>query len=391
MSVPASSPAPSASPSSRPLSAEQLARDLAVRDLTDPAAGPHALQLVLGRAVDALARHWDCRVRVHRGERVVTVADNYDHLNYRTDDVTRDARYTRYVDAGRMLRSHSSALVPGALRALASSPDAPAAVLLVCPGLVYRRDSIDRLHTGTPHQLDLWYLTRRPLPAGPADLTEMIAVLADALLPGRAYRTEDRVHPYTLAGRQLDVAAGREWVEVAECGLAHPRVLERAGLGPEWSGLALGMGLDRMLMLLKGIPDIRVLRSTDPAVAAQLTDLAPYRPVSALPAIRRDLSIAVDGADLAEDLGDRVRDSLGPDADCVETVEILADTPCRELPPQALARLGARPDQHNLLVKVVLRHLQRTLTDADANTLRDRVYAALHQGAAHQWAATDRS
>ncbi|RPE36370.1 PheS-related mystery ligase SrmL [Kitasatospora cineracea] len=388
----------------RHLSAEQLARDLAVRDLTDPAAGPHALQLLVDRAARALAGRWGCEVLVHRGERAVTVADNYDHLNYRADDITRDARYTRYVDDRRMLRSHSSALVPGALRALAAraaAGAAPESVLLVCPGLVYRRDSIDRLHSGTPHQLDLWYLTRRPLPAGPDDLTGMIAALAGALLPGAAYRTEERVHPYTLAGRQLDVAAGgngegngggnggadeEEWVEVAECGLAHPRVLAGAGLGPEWSGLALGLGLDRVLMLRKGIPDIRLLRSADPAVAAQLTDLAPYRPVSALPAVRRDLSVAVDGADLAEDLGDRVRDALGADADRVETVEVLAATPCRDLPPQALARLGARPDQHNLLLKVVLRDLHRTLTDAEANALRDRVYAALHQGTAHQWA-----
>ncbi|MFJ5228870.1 hypothetical protein ACIQBJ_03115 [Kitasatospora sp. NPDC088391] len=395
---PAAPAAPAPAHTVRPLSAEQLAADLAVRDLTDPAAGPHALQLVLDGAVDALTRHWGCPARVHRGERVVTVADNYDHLNYRADDVTRDTRYTRYVDDRRMLRSHSSALVPGALRALAAErPDGgPESVLLVCPGLVYRRDSIDRLHTGTPHQLDLWYLTRRPVPAGPDDLTAMIGVLAGALLPGRAYRTEERVHPYTLAGRQLDVGADGEWVEVAECGLAHPAVLAAAGLGPEWSGLALGMGLDRMLMLLKGVPDIRLLRSADPAVAGQLTDLAPYRPVSAQPAVRRDLSIAVDGSggdgsggtDLAEDLGDRVRDALGADADAVETVEVLSATPCRLLPPQALARLGARPDQWNLLVKLVLRDLRRTLTDQDANDLRDRVYAALHRGTAHQWAAS---
>ncbi len=379
---------PTTAPAPVPLSAEQLARDLAVRDLSDPAEGPHALQLLVDRAAEALSGHWSCPVRTHRGERIVTVADNYDHLNYRADDVTRDARYTRYVDGRRMLRSHSSALVPGALRALAAEHRAaPESVLLVCPGLVYRRDSIDRLHTGTPHQLDLWYLTRRQLSADSDDLTEMIAVLAEALLPGAEYRTEERVHPYTLAGRQLDVAAGGEWVEVAECGLAHPGVLAAAGLGPEWSGLALGMGLDRMLMLLKGIPDIRILRSADPAVAAQLTGLERYRPVSALPAVRRDLSIAVDRAELAEDLGDRVRDALDTDADCVESVEVLSTTPCRDLPPQALARLGARPDQYNLLVKVVLRHLHRTLTDADANALRDRVYAALHQGAVHQWAS----
>ncbi|GGV72789.1 hypothetical protein GCM10010277_86140 [Streptomyces longisporoflavus] len=368
------------------LSAEQLARDLSIRDLSDPAAGPHALQHVVGSAVDALAERWGAQVRWWRGERMVTVEDNYDNLGYRPDDVTRDARYTRYVDDRRMLRSHSSALIPAALRALAA--DAADDVLLVCPGLVYRRDSIDRLHTGTPHQLDLWRLTRRPAPLTTADLDQMVTTLLRALLPGAEHRHEDRVHPYTLSGRQVDVNREGEWIEVAECGLAHPRVLERAGLDASWSGLALGMGLDRILMLLKGIPDIRILRSVEPSVAAQMADLAPYRPVSAMPAVRRDLSVAVDRDDLAEDFGDRVRDALGPDADCVESVEILAETPYTQLPPQALERLGAGPDQKNVLLKVVLRHLDRTLTDQEANLLRDRIYAAVHQGSTHQWATT---
>ncbi|RZQ65983.1 hypothetical protein [Amycolatopsis suaedae] len=363
-----------------PISAEQLARDLVVRDLTDPAAGPHAVQLVLDRAVGALADRWGCEVRWWRGDRVVTVADNYDNLGYHPDDVTRDARYTRYVDDRRMLRSHSTASVPSALRALAADPVDD--VLLVCPGVVYRRDVIDRLHSGTPHQVDLWRITRH----GTADLDGMIEALLGGLLPGWEYRTEPRVHPYTVAGRQVDVLRAGEWVEVAECGLAGPPVLARAGLAG-WSGLALGMGLDRMLMLIKGITDIRVLRSAEPAVVAQLADLAPYRPVSAMPAIRRDLSVAVDGDVVAEELGDRVREALGEDADCVETVEMLASTPCAELPPRALERLGARVDQRNVLLTVVLRRLDRTLTDAEANRLRDRVYAALHQGTVHQWAA----
>lgn len=368
------------------LSAEQLARDLSIRDLTDPAAGPHAIQIILGRAVDALANRWGCEIRWWRGERIVSVADNYDDLGYRSDDVTRDARYTRYVDDRQMLRSHSTAIIPAALRALAGDPIDD--VLLVCPGLAYRRDSIDRLHTGTPHQVDLWRLTRRPDPMTISDLEAMVTALVDGLLPCAEHRLEERVHPYTLPGRQVDIAHDGEWIEVAECGVAHPHVLERAGLDGSWSGLALGMGLDRMLMLLKGIDDIRILRSTEPSVVAQLTDLTRYRPVSAMPAIRRDISVAVDGDDIAEDLGDRVRDALGPDADRVESVEILAQTPCAELPPQALQRLGARVDQKNVLLKVVLRDLNRTLTDHDANLLRDRIYAAVHQGGEHQWSVS---
>jgi phenylalanyl-tRNA synthetase alpha chain len=368
------------------LSPEQLSRDLSVRDLADPADGPHAIQLVLDHAVSALAELWSCQVQWCRGPRTTTVDDNYDNLRFNAHDVTRDGRYTRYVDKHRMLRSHSSALIPPALRALASDPAPPGDVLLACPGIVYRRDTIDRLHTGTPHQLDLWRLSRRTPPMAPADLDEMITALLGAVLPGAADRREPRVHPYTLSGQQVDVERDGEWVEVAECGLAHPGVLARAGLDGSWSGLAMGMGLDRLLMLIKGIPDIRALRSSDPAIAMQMLDLAPYRPVSAMPAIRRDISVAVDAGTADEDLGDRIREALGEAATFVESVQILSQTPCSQLPGPALARLGARTDQKNILVRIVLRHLERTLTDQDANVLRDRVYAAVHEGTAYQWA-----
>jgi phenylalanyl-tRNA synthetase alpha chain len=364
------------------LSPDQLAHDLNERDLTDPGQGRHAIQLLVDAAAASLAAAWGCQVRWHRGPRVVPVEDNYDRLRIAPDAVSRDLRHTRYVDGRRLLRSHSTAMIPAALRALAAEPAADA--LLVCPGMVYRRDAIDRLHAPTPHQLDLWRIARRPL--GPDDLGEMVRLLVEALTPGRPWREEPRLHPYTVDGRQVDVCREGEWVEVWECGLAHPAVLEAAGLAG-WSGLALGMGLDRLLMLRKGIPDIRLLRSADPRVAGQMTDLAPYRPASAMPPVRRDLSVAVAAADTVEDLGDRVRDALGPDADAVEEVAVLAETPHHRLPAQAVARLGLHPDQKNVLVRVVLRHLERTLTDEEANRLRDRIYAALHRGSAHQWAA----
>jgi phenylalanyl-tRNA synthetase alpha chain len=368
------------------LSPEQLARDLSVRDLSDPAEGPHAIQLIAGRAAQALAAHWGCQVRWCRGDRIVPVADNYDLLGYGPGDVTREARYSRYIAAGQMLRSHSSALVPPALRALAADPGED--VLLVCPATVYRRDSIDRLHTGTPHQLDLWRVTGRPAQMAEADLREMVRVVLGALLPGADHRLEPRTHPYTVGGQQVDVHHDGEWVEVGECGVAHPRVLRAAGLGGEYTGLALGLGLDRLLMLVKDIPDIRLLRSADPRVARQMLELDPYTAVSTRPAVRRDLSVAVAAGDLAEDLGDRVRDALGAAAACVESVEIRQRTPASALPEQARRRLGADPGQDNLLVRVVLRDLDRTLTDQEANSLRDRIYAAIHQGSAHQWAAT---
>jgi phenylalanyl-tRNA synthetase alpha chain len=363
------------------LSPAQLQTTLGIRDLSDPGEGPHAIQILVDRAVEALSRAWSCEVRWCRGPKVVPVADNYDHLGYAAGAITREARYTRYVSTGQMLRSHSSAMVPPALRQLARDPGDD--VLLACPGMVYRRDAIDWQHSGTPHQLDLWRITRQAM--ADSDMDEMISCLLGALVPDLPYRHEARTHPYTRRGRQVDVRLDGRWVEVWECGPAHLDVLTAAGLVGH-SGLALGMGLDRMLMLIKGIPDIRLLRSADPRIADQMADLARYQRVSSMPPITRDLSVAVAEDEDEETLGDRVRDALGDDAPCVEEVRVLSATACDRLPASAARRLGARPGQKNLLVRVVLRDLEKTLTNEAANSLRDRIYLAIHQGTEYQWA-----
>jgi phenylalanyl-tRNA synthetase alpha chain len=367
------------------LSAEALEAALSIRDLTDPARGPHAMQILLGDAVEVLRSAWGAALVLCRASPIVSVEDNYDRLHYPEGGAARDARYTRYVDEGTLLRTQTSALVPRLLRELSSAP--PEDALLACPGLVYRRDAIDRLHTGEPHQLDLWRVRRGAQLARP-DLDRMIALVTGALLPGASLRCRDTVHPYTVGGLQIDALVRGEWIEIGECGLALPTLLAEAGIDPRrWSGLAMGIGLDRVLMLRKGIDDIRLLRSTDPRVSAQLLDLSPYRPVSMRPPIRRDLSIAVDQGDTPEELGDRVREALGPRAASVEAVEVVSETPLAGLGSAAAARLGIAPGQKNVLLRVIIRDLERTLTHAEANELRDRIYAALHRGSVHHWAA----
>jgi phenylalanyl-tRNA synthetase alpha chain len=366
------------------LSPDAVERALALRDLTDPAQGPHAIQLLVDEAVSALAPRWRCPVLVERGAPpVVAVADNYDRLLYPPGGAARDARYTRYVTHDTLLRTQTSAMIPPLLRRLAAAP--PDDVLLACPGLVWRRDRIDRLHVGEPHQLDLWRIRRGPKLGGAA-LDEMVRAVVGALAPGRAVRVVPTVHPYTAGGLELHVEDAGEWVEVAECGVAHPVLLREAGLPEDVSGLALGLGLDRLLMLRKGLDDIRLIRSEDPRVAAQMLDLAPYRPVSHHPPIRRDLSLAVGERMDAEELGDRVREALGARAGDVEAIEVLSETWAAALPPAARERLGMRPEQKNVLLRLTLRAVGRTLTDGEANGLRDEVYAALHEGARSEWA-----
>jgi phenylalanyl-tRNA synthetase alpha chain len=87
-----------------------------------------------------------------------------------------------------------------------------------------------------------------------------------------------------------------------------------------------------------------------------------------------------------ETLGDQARHALRGDVRCVEEVRVLSATTYKQLPASAIGRLGAKPGQKNLLSRVVLRDLDNTLTSQAANTLRNRIYQALHQGTEHQWA-----
>jgi phenylalanyl-tRNA synthetase alpha chain len=351
-----------------------------MRDLSDPAQGPHAIQLVLNDIL--AAARGTAELQVVRGDPVVSVEDNYTDLGYPPDAITRDARYTRYLDDGRVLRSHTSAMIPPSLRGLAAR-NYWSDVLLGCTGVVYRRDAVDRIHTGTPHQLDLWRISR----GEPRALEPLVDAAVRGALPGATYRTIAATHPYTEHGLQVDVWANGQWVEIAECGYAARHVLAKAGLPENVTGLAMGLGLDRLVMLRKGITDIRLLSATDPRIADQMLDLKPYRPVSKHPPVSRDLSVAVDAAADDETLGDLVRTAVG---DLAEEIRVLSETPVEELPPAAVQRLGALPGQKNVLLRVVLRDLSRTLSDDEANEARDAVYAAVHRGTVSQWSSPGR-
>ena len=369
------------------LTDRQLAGTLRLRDLSDPASGPHAMQLIVAAVADACKARWRCPVHMYRASPIVTVAENYEVLGYPPDARAREARYTRYLDDGRLLRTHTSAMIPQALcRVGGGSPGTELAV--ACPGLVYRRDVVDRLHVGEPHQFDLWRVRRDDL-LGAAELTEMVDLVVSAVIPGARHRTLPASHPYTRDGREVEVHVDGAWVELLECGLAAPHVLDAAGLDPAtWSGLALGIGLDRAVMLRKGIADIRLLRSSDPRVGGQMLTLDAYREVSSMPPATRDISIAVAAGMTSEELGDRVRESLtAVTLDAVEEVTVVSETPGSELPEAAVARIGLQHDQKNVLVRLVLRHPTRTLTAEEANRIRDEIYAAVHQGHAHQWAS----
>lgn len=72
--------------------------------------------------------------------------------------------------------------------------------------------------------------------------------------------------PFVKPGLEVDMrdtTTGKgEWLEMAGAGMVHPKVLESINVDPKkYQGIALGGGLDRLVMLRHGIPDIRTMYS----------------------------------------------------------------------------------------------------------------------------------
>jgi phenylalanyl-tRNA synthetase alpha chain len=367
-------------PKTELLSPERLAASLAIPDLSDRKNGIHAINLIVDNITTALrAAYTRAKVCEVRRDPIVTVRENFDDLLFPSDNLGRSSRYTRYVSPTSVLRTHTSSGVPAWLKEVAREGTRDAVAVL--PGICYRRDVVDARHCGEPHQMDVWRIVRGTPRMGRSELLELIETVVHAIAPKARYRVNEVVHPYTLRGLEVEILMHGNWLEVLECGEAHPTVLENAGLDPrEYSGLALGMGLDRLAMVTKKIDDIRLLRSEEPRIRAQMSDLRPYVQVSRMPPIKRDLSIATDLDASIEDICDAAMVALGDDAHIIEDVEIVSSALREELPPQAIERIGMMQGQRNLLVRLTLRSHERTLTQGEANEARDRVYRAIHKG-----------
>ena len=367
----------------QPLTKEKLNEYLAIPDLTE-SRQPHAISLLYKRVADNMREaHEGSDVRVYRKDPIVTIADNYDNLLIAADNISRSSTYTHYVDNKHVLRTHTTAQIPGILRELAATRKDWNDVVILLPGLAYRRDVTDKKHVGQVHMLEMWRIvkTGKDKPIIKDDLLKVVKGVANTAAPGWKLRIIDSPHPYTKQGIEVNAVLGDRDIEILECGLINDQILENAGFdSSEYSGWALGMGLDRLVMTLKDISDVRYLRSTNPKIAAQMKDLEKYHEVSSQPAIQRDMSYGVPTSYVEEDVNEDIREALGDKQNILESVEILSETAYEDLPQKIQERLGISSNQKNVLVRITLRHLERTLENKEANKIYSDIYKKINHG-----------
>lgn len=188
----------------------------------------------------------------------------FDALNTPADHPARDSQDTFYLHtaARPLLRTHTSSVQ---IRVMENQPPP---IRIIVPGRVYRRDNADATHNPTFHQIEGLYVDKG---VTVGDLKGTVEFVFRELL-GSQVRLRFRPHyfSYTEPSFEIDFSSpltrkmGKEWLEIAGCGMVHPQVFETVGYDPEtWSGWAFGFGIERIAMIRYGINDIRLFYQND--------------------------------------------------------------------------------------------------------------------------------
>ena len=188
----------------------------------------------------------------------------FDALNTPADHPARDSQDTFYLNTTdkRLLRTHTSSVQ---IRVM--EKQAPP-VRIIVPGRVYRRDNADATHNPTFHQIEGLYVDKN---VTVGDLKGTVEFVFRELM-GNDVKIRFRPHyfSYTEPSYEIDFTnalvkkMGKDWLEIAGCGMVHPQVFETVGYDPEvWTGWAFGFGIERIAMLRYGINDIRLFYEND--------------------------------------------------------------------------------------------------------------------------------
>jgi phenylalanyl-tRNA synthetase alpha chain len=192
---------------------------------------------------------------------------NFAALNIPASHPARAMQDTFYFPDGLLLRTHMS---PVQIRVMEETPPP---LRIIAMGRVYRRD-FDITHTPMFHQLEGLMIDEN---VSFADLKGLLtAFFREFFATDIPIRFRPSYFPFTEPSAEVDIGClncsskgcrickNTGWLEVLGCGMVHPNVLQGVGIDSErYSGLAFGVGIDRLALLHYGITDLRALFEND--------------------------------------------------------------------------------------------------------------------------------
>ncbi|KAI9190061.1 phenylalanyl-tRNA synthetase alpha subunit, mitochondrial [Blastocladiella emersonii ATCC 22665] len=327
---------------------------------------------------------------------VVTTVQNFDDLLFPRDHPGRSVHDSYYLNETHLLRTHTSAHQTQLLRSGATN------FLVVAD--CYRRDEIDASHYPVFHQMEgfrsfpVESLRKEANPPPTAaknaaqachDPDHVAAVGRDLFtnLEGMCrflfgdqvpLRWNDDYFPFTAPSWELEVEYNGKWMEVLGCGVVQQQIIScapgnavAAGEKPKVVGWAFGLGLERLAMVLFGIPDIRLFWSTDPRFLDQFRGVDPtdpkslvqFKPFSSFPPCYKDMAFWLPAEGMHDNsLFDVVRDVAG---DLAEHVELLD------------AFTHPKTGRTSKCFRITYRSMDRNVTNDEINAIQAKVRDAV--------------
>ncbi len=191
-------------------------------------------------------------------------------MNFAEDHPARDMQDTFFVEAHPdiILRTHTSSVQSRVMEV--SEPP----IRIICPGRVYRNEAISYRAHCFFHQVEALYVDKN---VSFTDLKQVLLYFAQQMFgPDTKIRLRPSYFPFTEPSAEMDISCnicggkgcpfckGTGWVEILGCGMVHPNVLELNGINSkEYTGFALGMGIERITNLKYQVKDLRMFSEND--------------------------------------------------------------------------------------------------------------------------------
>ena len=191
-------------------------------------------------------------------------------LNFPQEHPARDMQDTFFVNLNPelLLRTHTSSLQ------VRTMENCPPPIRVICPGRVYRNETITARSHCIFHQVEGLYISKE---VSFAEMKQVLLFFAQEMFgPETKIRLRPSYFPFTEPSAEMDIeckiCGGKGcnvckhsgWVEILGCGMVDPNVLDNCGINSkEYSGYAFGLGIERMAMLKFKINDIRLYFEND--------------------------------------------------------------------------------------------------------------------------------
>lgn len=274
----------------------RILRVLSMQDLSEYEW--HPINLVINKIINSDFFNWFDHIQIPQ---IVAEWETFDLFNFPEDHVARRPSDSYFLQKSTskedsiLLRPHTSVMWYHYLihwwwkEKLEENWDVKA----LAWWKVYRVDELDKTHHECFHQIDWLRITSKEKQIINQDtLKEVLWNTIKALFWNDInYRFNADTFPYTTDSLEVEVEYEWKWLEVLWAWVVHPTVLEKLWLdSSKYNWWAFGFGIERLVMALKKIPDIRILWSSDKRITKQWWNLENYKEVSNFPPVYKDIS-----------------------------------------------------------------------------------------------------